>query len=92
MAFMVFDVTRPSTFMNIYEWYRNFRAVCPEAVIALVANKVDRKDRRVPIEAGKMLSKWLNLKYFETSTKTGKNIDLLFIDCARMAIEKENFK
>ena len=92
MAFMVFDVTRPSTFMNIYEWYRNFRAVCPEAVIALVANKVDRKDRRVPIEAGKMLSKWLNLKYFETSAKTGKNIDLLFIDCARMAIEKENFK
>lgn len=92
MAFMVYDVTRPSTFMNIYEWYRNFRAVCPEAVIALVANKVDRADRLVPLEAGMMLSKWLNLKYFETSAKTGKNIDDLFIDCTKMAIRKETFR
>ena len=92
MAFMVYDVTRPSTFMNIYEWYRNYKAVCPQAVVALVANKVDIKDRLVPPEAGKMLSKWLNLKYFETSAKTGKNIDTLFIDCARMAIQKEIYK
>ena len=92
MAFMVYDVTRPSTFMNIYEWYRNYKAVCPQAVVALVANKVDIKDRLVPPEAGKMLSKWLKLKYFETSAKTGKNIDTLFIDCARMAIQKESYK
>lgn len=92
IAFMVYDVTRPPTFMNIYEWYRNFRAVCPEAVIALVANKVDREDRLVPAEAGKMLSEWLNLKYFETSAKTGKNIDSLFIECAKMAIQKESLK
>ena len=92
MAFLVYDVTRPSTFLNSYEWYRNFRAVCPEAVIALVANKVDRKDRLVPPEAGKMLSDWLNLKYFETSAKTGKNIEALFIECAMMAIQKEVFK
>ncbi|TFG32745.1 GTP-binding protein [Candidatus Thorarchaeota archaeon] len=92
MAFMVYDVTRPPTFMNIYEWYRNFRAVCPEAVIALVANKVDRKDRLVPKEAGLMLSKWLNLKYFETSAKTGKNIEDLFIECAKMAIQRESFR
>ena len=92
MAFMVYDVTRPSTFMNIYEWYRNYKAVCPQAVVALVANKVDIKDRLVSPEAGKMLSKWLNLKYFETSAKTGKNIDTLFIDCARMAIQKEIYK
>ena len=89
MAFMVYDVTRPSTFMNIYEWYRNFRAVCPEAVIALVANKVDIPNALVPPEAGKMLSKWLNLKFFQTSAKTGKNIEKLFIECAKEAIQKE---
>lgn len=89
MAFLVYDVTRPSTFMNVYEWYRNFRAVCPEAIMVLVANKIDRKDRLVPGEAGIMVSKWLNLKYIETSAKTGKNIDALFIECTLAAIQKD---
>jgi small GTP-binding protein len=89
MAFLVYDVTRPSTFMNVYEWYRNFRAVCPEAVMVLVANKVDRKDRLVPEEAGLMVSNWLGLKYIETSAKTGKNIDTLFIECTLEAIRKD---
>ena len=89
MAFIVYDVTRPSTFMNVYEWYRNFRAVCPEAVIVLVANKVDREDRLVPEEAGLMLSNWLELKYIETSAKTGKNVNEMFIECARETILKD---
>ena len=89
MAFIVYDVTRPSTFMNVYEWYRNFRAVCPEAVMVLVANKVDREDRLVPEEAGLMLSNWLDLKYIETSAKTGKNVNEMFIECARETILKD---
>lgn len=89
MAFVVYDVTRPSTFMNVYEWYRNFKAVCPKAVIVLVANKIDREDRLVPEEAGLMLSKWLDLKYIETSAKTGKNVDAMFIECSRDTILKD---
>jgi small GTP-binding protein len=89
MAFIVYDVTRPSTFMNTYEWYRNFRAVCPEAVIVLVANKVDRDDRFVPVEAGEMVSKWLGLKYMETSAKTGKNVNEMFIECSKQAILRD---
>ena len=89
MAFIVYDVPRPSTFMNVYEWFRNFRAVCPTAVTVLVANKVDMKERLVPEEAGLMLSNWLDLKYVETSAKTGQNIDLLFIECSRETILKQ---
>ena len=89
MGFIVYDVTRPSTFMNVYEWYRNFRAVCPDAVTVLVANKVDREDRLVPEEAGRMVSDWLDLKYMETSAKTGKNVDAMFIECTREAILKD---
>ncbi len=90
MAFIVYDVTRPLTFMNVYEWYRNFRAVCPNAVCVLVANKVDVEERLVPREAGLMLSKWLDLKYIETSAKTGKNINALFIECAKETILKDS--
>ncbi|MFW9957144.1 MAG: Rab family GTPase [Candidatus Odinarchaeota archaeon] len=89
MAFLVYDVTRPTTFLNINEWYSNFRRVCPEAVVALVANKVDRDDRLVPTEAGLMLQKWLNILYLETSALTGMNINKLFEKCTEMAIKQE---
>ena len=89
MAFVVYDVTRPPTFMNVYEWYRNFRAVCPNAVISLVANKVDMSPRLVPEEAGLMLSSWLDLKYIETSAKTGQNVNSMFVECARDTILAE---
>ncbi len=89
MAFLVYDVTRATTFLNIDDWYRSFRKVCPDAIVALVANKVDRKDRIVPPEAGTMLQKWLDVLYLETSALTGQNINALFEKCAEMAIERE---
>jgi small GTP-binding protein len=89
MGFIVYDVTRPPTFLNVYEWYRNFKAVCPNAVTVLVANKVDIDERLVPKEAGLMLSDWLKERYIETSAKTGKNINKMFIECAREAILKD---
>ena len=89
MAFVVYDFTRPSTFIYVYEWFRNFRAVCQDALIVLVANKVDRVDRLVPEEAGRMVSEWLGLKYIETSAKTGKNVNEMFIECTRETILKE---
>lgn len=89
MAFIVYDVTRPDTYLNVNEWYNSFRSVCPEAVIALVANKVDRADRLVPREAGEMLRKWLSVRYFETSARTGHNINKLFEECTKLAILQE---
>jgi len=91
MAFLVYDVTRPSTFMNVYEWYRNFRAVCPNAPLVLAANKVDiKKNRMVPKEAGLMLSEWLGLKYMETSAKTGKNVNAMFVELAKEVILRDS--
>lgn len=89
MAFIVYDVTRPNTFLNVSEWYDNFRRVCPDGIVALVANKVDRDDRLVPEEAGRMLQKWLNVLYLETSALTGQNINTLFEKCTEMAIKQE---
>ena len=89
MAFLVYDVTRPSTFLSLDDWYKNFRKVCPDAIVALVANKVDREDRLVPTEAGEMLQKWLGVLYLETSALTGQNINALFEKCAELAIKRE---
>jgi GTPase SAR1 family protein len=92
MAFIVYDVTRPGTFIEVTQWYDKFIAVCPDAVIAIVANKIDRKDRFVPPEAGEMVRSMWNALYYETSAKTGDNIDLMFKDLVRRAIEADRLK
>ena len=89
MAIIVYDVTRPQTFLDIGEWFTKFITVCPNAVVAVVANKIDRPDRLVPPEAGKMIEKWLDVMHFETSAKTGENIDEMFTELVKRAILKQ---
>ena len=89
IAFIVYDVTRPPTFLNIADWYNTFATVCPEAVVILVANKVDCEDHLVPKEAGEMVSRWLGIDWIETSAKTGENVEMMFTKCVEKAIRKE---
>ncbi len=89
IAFIVYDVTRPPTFLNVADWYDNFVTVSQDAVVILVANKVDREDRMVPPEAGEMFSRWRNIEYIETSAKTGENVEMMFTKCVETAIRKE---
>ncbi len=88
MAILVYDVTRPQTFLDIGEWYTKLITVCPNAVVAVVANKVDRPDRLVPPEAGNMVKNWLDVFHYETSAKTGHNVNTLFTDLVTKAIAK----
>ncbi len=89
MAIIVYDVTRPQTFLDIGEWYTKFITVCPNAVVAVVANKIDREDRLVPPEAATMVTQWLDVLHYETSAKTGENINQLFTDLVTRSIEKQ---
>ena len=89
MAIIVYDVTRPQTFLDVGEWFTKLITVCPNAVVAVVANKIDRSDRLVPPEAGEMIKKWLDVDHYETSAKTGENIDGLFSNLVTRAIEKQ---
>jgi small GTP-binding protein len=89
MAIIVYDVTRPQTFLDIGEWFTKFITVCPNAVVAVVANKIDREDRLVPPEAGMMVNQWLDVLHYETSAKTGENVNTLFTDLVQRAIAKQ---
>jgi small GTP-binding protein len=89
MAIIVYDVTRPQTFLDIGEWYTKLITVCPNAVVAVVANKIDRPDRLVPPEAGKMVQDWLDVLHYQTSAKTGENVNTLFTDLVTRAILKQ---
>ncbi|NHJ13560.1 MAG: GTP-binding protein [Candidatus Thorarchaeota archaeon] len=90
LAFLVYDVTSPSSFLNLQNWYDNFIEINPKASIAVVANKIDLKDRKVPPEAGRMIKKWWKVPHVETSAKTGLNVESLFRDLIQDGIKRRH--
>ena len=88
-AIVVYDITRPETFMAMNNWFESFKEVCPNAPVLICANKMDLIDKRmVPHEPGMMLRDWFQAEYFETSAKTGDAVDNVFTRIAEVVLEK----
>ena len=88
-AVIVYDVTRPETFMAMNNWFESFKEVCPDSPVIISANKVDlAESRMVPQEPGMMLRDWFQAEYFETSAKTGDEVSNVFIRVAEVVLEK----
>lgn len=88
-ALLVFDCTKPTTFMTLENWYQDFKRVVPSGAIILVANKVDLSDQRlVPSEAAVMLNKWWQVPYLETSAATASGVQEAFYQLAACALEQ----
>ncbi|CAK9110881.1 Ras-related protein Rab-5B [Durusdinium trenchii] len=79
-AVIVFDLTYQESFQKAKEWLKRLRKERPDPdmPIALVGNKCDREGREVDDEAVQTFVEENNLKYFETSAKTGENVDDMF--------------
>ena len=52
----------------------------------LVANKTDLPNRVIPSERGQQLADEFGLKFYETSAKTGSNINEMFFDVASQIV------
>lgn len=88
-AIIVYDVTRPETFMAMNNWFESFKEVCPDTPVLVSANKVDLADKRmVPAEPGRMLRDWFQAEYFETSAKTGVEVNNVFARMAEVVLVK----
>lgn len=88
-AIIVYDVTRPETFMAMNNWFESFKEVCPDTPVLVSANKVDLADKRmVPAEPGRMLRDWFQAEYFETSAKTGVEVNNVFARTAEVVLVK----
>jgi small GTP-binding protein len=88
-AIIVYDVTRPETFMAMNNWFESFKEVCPESPVLISANKVDLEaERMVPSEPGRMLRDWFQADYFETSAKTGDEVVNVFSRTAEVVLTK----
>ena len=85
-AFIVYDITRRSSFDQLDEWLEDARKNCsPNCVIFLIGNKSDVSVKRVVdrIEGAKFAQNH-GLMFMETSAKSAENVDEAF---ERMAKE-----
>ena len=78
VAFIAYDITDRESFEAVPEWYSRFIEECPDALVVLVANKVDLDKRVVSTKDGKKLAKKINSLYYEVSAKSGVNINDMF--------------
>ncbi len=87
-AIIVYDVTRPDTYMAMNNWFESFREACPNADVIICANKVDLESRMVPVEPGLMLRDWFQSEYYETSAKTGSRVTDVFDRLGKLVLQK----
>jgi Ras-related protein Rab-1A len=76
---IVFDVTNIETFDNLKNWIQSIETFMgnkmEETPIIIIGNKIDCEEREVKTEDAESYCKGQNYPYFETSAKTGENID-----------------
>ena len=77
---LVFSVTNKDSFVKINDWLTSIQNEVNLSTksIVLIGNKIDLPDREISNEDALNFSKSLNLKYFETSAKTGQGIKEVF--------------
>jgi Ras-related protein Rab-2A len=89
-AFIIYDVTDKKSFTNISSWLDECREMCyKDMLICLVGNKIDLEDKRViSKEEGQKFADDNGLLFFETSAKTGTNIEEIFNKCTSDIVSK----
>ena len=89
-ALIVYDVTRRASFESISSWIEDCKNSSPKSIMmVLVGNKVDLEEKReITIEEGQELAEKYGLLFFETSAKTGQNVNEVFQKSAEAIAKK----
>lgn len=94
--FLTYDVTRDETFANLAEWLKEIQQHAAEDVkIYLIGNKAEmEEEREVQMDRAIEFAKQHAIhKVFETSAKTGDNVEEVFSCAAKelfLQTEKED--
>ena len=87
---VMFDLTSQSSFDSIKNWMSEVQKFSNHSVI-LIGTKKDLCNNRI-INADQInaICREYNMPYFETSAKTGENIDSIFDKVCELSFEKKN--
>eukprot|EP00731_Ephydatia_muelleri_P031730 Em0023g237a len=87
---LVYDVTSMTSFENVTRWLETIeKNTTGDVVIVLAANKCDSDDKRVVTKAmGERLAASKGIPFFETSAKSGVNINEVFETLSREIVTK----
>ena len=76
---LVYDVTNSETYENLKYWMQSIKNNLGENMgeipIIIIGNKIDCQEREVSVEEAENFWKEQGFSYFETSAKTGENIE-----------------
>ena len=88
-AILVCDLTNKMSFSHIYEWEEELRKFCGQNIPRiLLGNKLDLKDKRVvQAEEVEKMAKEFKIPYYETSAKTGTNVDQAFNTIVKLILK-----
>ena len=79
-ALIVFDITSRRSFNSVQEWFNDINDNCNKStLVVLVGNKSDLESKRQVLhEDAVNYANSVGLQYFETSAKSGHNVQKLF--------------
>jgi small GTP-binding protein len=78
-AMVVFDIANQESFTSVDFWIKKIKEFCGDIPLVIIGNGLDKSDeRRVKFEEANEKAKKYNVRYIETSAKTGNNIDKAF--------------
>ena len=89
---LVYDITNRSSFESLTKWLNDIdhhkgKMETDDIKMMLIGNKKDLEGRRVSFEEGMKLAKEKRMCFFETSAKTGKNINEAFEHMVKELVE-----
>ena len=89
---IVYDVTNQESFENLKNWIQSIKDnmgndFLERIPIIIIGNKIDSDEREVKTEDGESFCKQQNCPFFETSAKTGENIDTTIRFLVKKVIE-----
>ena len=94
-ALVVYDISSRDSFNNVSTWIEDCKNQSPKTIfMVLVGNKSDLNDKRqVNTEEGQELADKYGLQFYETSAKTGDNVEAIFFNSADEIAKKidENY-